>query len=383
MSSQRGCWSISGLAAALCVLLPTVAAATDCSVMTSTFPVSVAATLDLTSSGLAPGDLQTAMGYWTGCAGYGSQMPALRSGGTGGIPVSINVIQGSSGVSGGSCGVTTIQPHNGRVASATITLWTQQADGTSCAPISDCLAHEFGHLFGLGNAPDVVECDGHIMGRRTASGTRSVAADDCEVARDRWVTPAEETGNAPPPASQVGGNSPIVLDLEGNGFRFTDLANGVEFDLDSDGVEERMSWLAPDSGDAFLALDRNLDGEITSGRELFGNYTPQPYSPTPNGFLALAVFDKSAHGGNEDGVIDRRDAVYPFLRLWIDEDHDGRSQSGELYSLGSLNVRSIDLGYVESRRHDRYGNQLRYRSHAEVGRRLAEVIDVFFLRETP
>lgn len=171
--------------------------------------------------------------------------------------------------------------------------------------------------------------------------------------------------------------SPIVIDVVGNGFNLTNPANGVPFDITGSGISQQISWTSADSDDAWLALDRNGNGTIDDGRELFGSSTAQPrLSPgeTKNGFRALAMFDRPQYGGNSDGQIDLGDTVFLNLKLWQDRNHNGVSEPDELQTLSDSEVRIIELRYAESKRRDEHGNWFRYRARvrdargAQVGR---------------
>ncbi len=155
--------------------------------------------------------------------------------------------------------------------------------------------------------------------------------------------------------------SPIIIDLLGLGFQLTDAADGVNFDFSGNGTPNLVSWLAPGGANAWLALDRDGDGKINSGKELFGNYTPQRPSANPNGFAALAEFDKSSNGGNGDGIINSKDAVFAKLRLWTDYNHNGISEPGELHSLQQFGIVAIDLAYQLGTWQDVYGNVFRFK----------------------
>jgi|688.fasta_scaffold23724_2 hypothetical protein len=136
--------------------------------------------------------------------------------------------------------------------------------------------------------------------------------------------------------------SPLVLDLTGDGIHTLspDQTSGLRFDLNADGSPEASGWISP--ADAFLAMDRDGDGLITSGSELFGNATPLTSGSTAaHGFEALAELDC-----NTDGSLDALDAAYSSLLLWQDRNTDGVSQTDELTGLPAAGIQSIKLSYT-------------------------------------
>lgn len=197
-------------------------------------------------------------------------------------------------------------------------------------------------------------------------GDTDMEAQQIECANMQWVWfPATCTCSP---------STPIILDLRGDGLSLTNAQNGVNFDINSDGQTERLAWTTAGADDAFLALDRNGNGSIDGGAELFGNFTPQPPSASPNGFLALAEYDKVQNGGDNNGWFGTGDAILSNLRLWQDSNHNGISESSELHTLSAFGVVGIDLEYREWRRVDEHGNQFKYRAKvkdsigAHVGR---------------
>jgi Ca2+-binding RTX toxin-like protein len=133
---------------------------------------------------------------------------------------------------------------------------------------------------------------------------------------------------------------PLTLDLNGDGIQITNLEEGVYFDQDANGIKNLTQWISPEDG--FLVLDRNLNGSIDNGTELFGDSTSinAQGDTAANGYDALAVFDINA-----DGKIDQNDTVYNDLQVWIDKNSDGVSQSSELFTLAEVGVASISLTY--------------------------------------
>ena len=158
--------------------------------------------------------------------------------------------------------------------------------------------------------------------------------------------------------------SPIVLDVARNGYKLTAVAEGVRFDLNADGNAELVAWTRRDSDDAFLAMDRNGNGRIDDGTELFGNHTPVHADGenqfTANGFEALKYLGSPSYGLSvPDGQISASDAAFTRLLVWCDANHNGISEPEELTSASAAGVVALSTDYKEKKRVDQFGNEFR------------------------
>ena len=158
-----------------------------------------------------------------------------------------------------------------------------------------------------------------------------------------------ESSKTPPP------RDPLVIDLGKSGIELTNVENGVYFDLDKNGLAEKTAWIGGEDG--FLVLDRNGNGIIDDGGELFGDQTVMSDGRlASSGFEALSnLDDNNADGSGStqgDGMIDSRDSEFKNLRVWIDADHDGITDEGELKTLEELGISSISLDHANKNETD-------------------------------
>ena len=345
--------------------------------------------------------VSSAVSSWRGCYSYGSQM---------GFPIpSWNPVRNASFASITVKYVTGFNPTNnhscGEFSGNTIKIFQKAKTPANtvvyCSTFgySTLIAHELGHFYGLSD----IYTSGctSIMGQ--ADGlTHSVTGQDCGAAKNAKSTPSENYPVYPTCTEPCAGSctsdgyceatnaqtSPIVVALRGNHFSLSGLENPVHFDIKDDGEPIWMGWTTGGGETAFLALDRNGNDTIDNGAELFGNQTVLPDGCIAvNGYVALAPYDSEALGGNDNLEIDPGDAIYPVLRLWLDEDHDGVSDSGELMSLAEAGITAISLEYRLDQRTDRFGNRFWLRgSGTRIGpngqvEHPMVIYDVYFVRE--
>jgi Ca2+-binding RTX toxin-like protein len=165
--------------------------------------------------------------------------------------------------------------------------------------------------------------------------------------------------------------------LDGDGIETLSINAGIYFDHDGKGLAESTGWIATDDG--FLVLDKNSNGKIDSGNELFGaNKQLLLAEPVKNGFLILAAYDN-----NKDGVINTDDLIYSDLRVWKDLNSNGISDDGELFTLVEAGVKSIVLSFSEQLVTDSNDNQhLQFGQYLDITGVSHSIEDVWFKVDT-
>ncbi|WP_248167489.1 calcium-binding protein [Ralstonia pseudosolanacearum] len=177
-----------------------------------------------------------------------------------------------------------------------------------------------------------------------------------------WTHPVSNSiGTTPDPlVKTIRYVDPLILDLDGDGLEITALAAGVLFDANGDGIKTGSAWAGADDG--LLVWDRNGNGQIDSGLELFGDETILASGEkAKHGFAALSELDTGSIVGGVtigagDGIFDANDAQYANLRIWRDLNQDGISQANELQTLAEAGVTSIKL--ASDRANTNYGDAI-------------------------
>lgn len=164
-----------------------------------------------------------------------------------------------------------------------------------------------------------------------------------------------DAGDPPRPPGSESLRAFILIPIgSGSSLQMTGVADGVDFDVDGDHRLERVAWTRADAEIAFLFLDQDHDGKVTSGRDLIGGgTTPEAW----NGFMALRLLEPTARGAIAAGQ-----PLYSRLLLWVDRNHNGRSEDSELRPVDQV-FQQIGLGYFvppDHASHDAHGNLIRY-----------------------
>lgn len=170
-----------------------------------------------------------------------------------------------------------------------------------------------------------------------------------------------------------GYKTPIVIDINGDGVKTTSIDAGIKFDFEGNGDKTKTGWV--NENDGFLVFDRNNDGIINNGSELFGEETIlSSGKKAKNGFEALLDLDS-----NKDGILDANDLWWSSLKIWQDKNQDAYTDKGELISMEEIGIESINLNYKEVDYVDPEGNYHGLASSVNwKDGRSTDIVDVWF-----
>jgi hypothetical protein len=256
-----------------------------------------------------------------------------------------------------------------------------------------CIPGEHGYVWG---ACDAAACASGEQACTTVDGEAGIAAcqggrtvsacgviGDCHPGQTSSVCPGNPCklmGDTWAFATCGGGSStvagtPLVIAFHGEKVSFT-RAEGA-FDVFGAGASIGSSWVG--AATPWLALDRNGNGSIDDGGELFGSMTELPTGErAANGFIALAALDADG-----DGWITRADPEFRNLVLWRDADQNRQSSQSELTSVEDAGLVAIELEYRSAPRCEKGDCEIErahVRFHDEAGAdRSGDVVDVHFV----
>jgi subtilisin-like proprotein convertase family protein len=175
---------------------------------------------------------------------------------------------------------------------------------------------------------------------------------------------------------------PLVLDLSGTGVKLTPIGAGVLFDIDNSGTQKRTGWTGDGTG--LLVVDAG-DGKITNASQLISEYYGGQQGSKgaagqrrfKDGFAALASEDK-----NSDLILDQTDPIWAKLKVWVDANHNGVSDSGELKSLDELGITQFNLTVSQAFSGElRDGNEILAKGTFSINGKMQEALAVNFIAD--
>jgi hypothetical protein len=221
-----------------------------------------------------------------------------------------------------------------------------------------CMAPCYGAGYTMHDENVGFGCSTMVVSNEVAEGDICDSS-DADLGCPERPGPGDPNYNDPGRDPDDGKESPIVLPLGDDTYRLTSVSGGVKFDIRAEGSDVQIGWTQLGTENAFLALDRNGNGRIDNGAELFGNRTRLTSGElAANGFDALAELDT-----NGDGAVDPADAAWQHLLLWTDRNHDGMSTTDELQPIAGSVVKALETDHRRVGRKDQWGNEFRYMSH--------------------
>ena len=215
--------------------------------------------------------------------------------------------------------------------------------------------------------------DHQTVGYAQCSGSEGAFAADCSLWGGQCETYSPPGSGHDPSNDDCtfnggSGCSPILIKTGMGPWRLGQTPD-VPFDFKGDGVLEYTSWTAADSDIGFLVLDHNQNGHVDFN-DVFGNHG-RPGGL--NGFEYLSHIDV-----NHDGVLDATDWTWKYLRLWIDTNRNGNSETEEWHDLGEFGITALYLDYNMTGREDHSGNAFRYMAHLVRNGHIEPYYDVYF-----